>query len=148
MPPPYSVGGGRGCVVPREQSSSSNGQEPRRSGRGLNQVTLVGRLARDPDLQTTGQGVPRAWFVLAVARAGPGTDGERDADFINVVAWRQLASIVGEHLQKGRLIGLTGRLRVDKFEDAGTWRTTVEVVADQIVFLDGPRKAQTAASEA
>lgn len=133
---------GGGSAMPREQDPSPNGQEPRRPGRGLNQVTLVGRLARDPDLRTTTQGVPRAWFVLAVARAGPDHDGEREADFVNVVVWRQLASVVGDHLQKGRLIGLTGRLRVEKFEDAGAWRTTTEVVADQIVFLDGPRKPQ------
>lgn len=135
--------------MPSEQSASPNGQEPRRSERGINQVTLVGRLARDPDLRTTSQGVPRAWFVLAVSRAGPDADAEREADFVNVVAWRQLASVVGEHLQKGRLIGLTGRLRVDRFEDAGTWRTTTEVVADQIVFLDAPRAPKkTAVSEA
>lgn len=134
--------------MPREESASSNGQEPRRSERGINQVTLVGRLARDPDLKTTGQGVARAWFVLAVARAGPDAGGERDADFVSVVAWRQLATVVGEHLQKGRLIGLTGRLRVDKFEDAGTWRTTTEVVADQIVFLDAPRAPKKTAAEA
>ncbi len=60
-----------------------------------------GRLARDPELQSTGEGVPRTWFVLAVPRAYAGKDGDRDADFINVVAWRQLASVVGEHLQKG-----------------------------------------------
>lgn len=124
-----------------EQISPPNGQEPRRQGRGLNQVTLVGRLARDPELRTSTQGVPRAWFVLAVARAVPEKDGERDADFVNIVAWRQLASVVGEHLTKGRLIGLTGRLRVDQFEDnSGAKRSATEVVADQIVFLDAPRK--------
>ncbi|HEY3246668.1 MAG TPA: single-stranded DNA-binding protein [bacterium] len=127
-----------------ERSNSSNGQEQRWQGRGLNQVTLVGRLARDPELRATNQGVPRAWFVLAVARAVPEKDGERDADFVNIVAWRQLASVVGEHLKKGRLIGLTGRLRVDQFEDdSGAKRSATEVVADQIVFLDAPRKEKT-----
>lgn len=131
--------------MPNEHASSPNGQEPRRQNRGLNQVTLVGRLARDPELRTTNQGVPRAWFVLAVARPFPEKDGERDADFINIVAWRQLASVVAEHLRKGRLIGLTGRLRIEQFEDdGGARRTTTEVVADQIVFLDAPRKTQKA----
>lgn len=131
--------------MPNEQTSSPNGQEPRWQNRGLNQVTLVGRLARDPELRTTNQGVPRAWFVLAVGRAVPEKDGERDADFVNIVAWRQLASVVGEHLRKGRLIGLTGRLRVEQFEENGAWRTTTEVVADQIAFLDAPRKPENAA---
>jgi single-strand DNA-binding protein len=134
--------------MPNEQNASPNGQDPRWQSSGLNQVTLVGRLARDPELRTTNQGVPRAWFVLAVSRAVPDKDGERDADFINIVAWRQLASVVGEHLRKGRLVGLTGRLRVDQFEENGTWRTATEVVADQIVFLDAPRKEKAAAPQA
>ncbi len=115
---------------------------PRSGGRGINQVTLVGRLARDPDLKTTGEGVPRAWFVLAVPRAYSGADGDREADFISIVAWRQLASTVAEHLTKGRLVGVAGRLRVSDFEGQdGTHRSTTEVVADQVVFLDGPRKS-------
>ncbi len=115
---------------------------PRAGGRGINQVTLVGRLARDPELRTTGEGVPRAWFVLAVPRAYSGADGDREADFISIVAWRQLASTVGEHLTKGRLVGVAGRLRISDFEGQdGTRRTTTEVVADQVVFLDAPRKS-------
>lgn len=115
--------------------------EGRAGGRGINQVTLVGRLARDPEMRTTGEGVPRTWFVLAVPRGSAGADGDREADFINVVAWRQLASTVAEHLTKGRLVGVTGRLRISNFEGQdGARRTTTEVVADQVVFLDAPRK--------
>ena len=73
---------------------------------------------------------------------GKRRDGEREADFINVVAWRQLAGVVGEHLTKGRLVGVTGRLQVFSQENGdGTWRTTAEVVADQVVFLDARRKS-------
>lgn len=117
-------------------------EENRRAGgRGINQVTLVGRLARDPEVRTTGEGVPRAWFVLAVPRAFAGKDGDRDADFINIVAWRQLASVVGEHLQKGRLVGVTGRLQVNTYEASnGERKTATEVIAEQVVFLDAPRK--------
>lgn len=115
---------------------------PRSGGRGINQVTLVGRLARDPDLRTTGEGVPRAWFVLAVPRGYGGADGDQEADFVSIVAWRQLASTVSEHLQKGRLVGVMGRLRISNFEGQdGARRTTTEVVADHVVFLDGPRKS-------
>lgn len=110
-------------------------------GRGINQVTLVGRLARDPELRSTAEGVPRAWFVLAVARPFTTRDGEREADFISIVAWRQLATVVGEHLSKGRLIGVTGRLQVNLLEDGdGGRRSSAEVVADQIVFLDAPKR--------
>jgi single-strand DNA-binding protein len=110
-------------------------------GRGINTVTLVGRLARDPDLKTTTEGVPRAWFVLAVARPFTTRDGDREADFISIVAWRQLAAVVGEHLSKGRLIGVTGRLQVNLLDDGdGGRRSSAEVVADQIVFLDPPKR--------
>jgi single-strand DNA-binding protein len=116
-------------------------QERGSGGRGINQVTLVGRLARDPDVRTTEGGVTRAWFVLAVARPYVARDGDREADFISVVAWRQLAGIVGEHLSKGRLIGVTGRLQVNLLDDGnGGRRSSAEVVADQIVFLDSPRR--------
>lgn len=110
-------------------------------GRGINQVTLVGRLARDPELRATADGVPRAWFVLAVARPFTTRDGEREADFISIVAWRQLATVVGEHLSKGRLVGVTGRLQVALLDDGdGGRRSSAEVVADQIVFLDAPKR--------
>lgn len=116
-------------------------QERGSGGRGINQVALVGRLARDPDVRTTEGGVARAWFVLAVARPYVARDGEREADFISIVAWRQLASVVGEHLSKGRLIGVTGRLQVNLLDDGnGGRRSSAEVVADQIVFLDPPRR--------
>lgn len=119
----------------------STEESPRGAGgRGINQITLVGRLARDPEVRVTGEGKPRAWFVLAVPRAFAAKDGDREADFINVVAWRQLATVVGEHLQKGRLVGITGRLQISTFEADGTRRSTTEVIADQVVFLDAPKK--------
>ena len=125
-----------------EQGAGSNGS-PRRSGRGINQIALVGRLARDPELRVTGEGTPRAWFVLAVPRTFATKDKERDADFINIVAWRQLATSVGEHLKKGRLVGVTGRLQVSQLETGnGGKRTSTEVIADQVIFLDVPRTAQ------
>lgn len=125
----------------RAAETSTEEQQKGGQGRGLNHITLVGRLARDPDVRVTGEGVPRAWFVLAVPRGFATKDGDRDADFINIVAWRQLANVVGEHLKKGRLVGITGRLRVETFEaDGGTRKSTTEVVADQVVFLDAPKK--------
>ncbi|HXF82278.1 MAG TPA: single-stranded DNA-binding protein [bacterium] len=126
---------------PAREDPGREGASRGGGGRGINQVTLVGRLTRDPELRVTGDGVPRTWFVLAVPRPFTNRDGERDADFVSVVAWRQLATVVAEHLSKGRLAGVTGRLQVQNQEQGdGSWRTTAEVVADQIVFLDGPRK--------
>ncbi len=135
-------------VVTGEVQETEQGTQPRGAGgRGINHITLVGRLARDPDVRTTTEGVARAWFVLAVPRPFAGRDGERDADFISVVAWRQLATTVGEHLTKGRLVGVTGRLRVETFDAGdGSRKSTTEVTADQVVFLDPPRKATQADS--
>lgn len=130
-----------------EQAAAENSKSSRGSGRGINLITLVGRLARDPELRVTGEGTPRTWFVLAVPRAFAGKDGERDADFINIVAWRQLATSVGEHLKKGRLVGVTGRLQVSQLETGnGGKRTSTEVIADQVIFLDAPRKSEPAES--
>lgn len=127
--------------APTAEPQGDDDEKQRTSGRGFNQVTLVGRLARDPEVRTTGEGVPRAWFVLAVPRAFAGKDGDRDADFINVVAWRQLALVVGEHLQKGRLVGVSGRLQVNTYEAGnGERKTATEVIAEQVIFLDAPRK--------
>jgi len=123
------------------QSEAETGAGSRGAGRGVNQVILVGRLARDPELRVTGEGTPRAWFVLAVPRAFAAKDGERDVDFINIVTWRQLATTVGEHLKKGRMVAVTGRLQVSQLETGdGGKRTSTEVVADQVVFLDAPKK--------
>src|SRR2546427_13187142 len=83
----------------------------RAGGRGINQVALVGRLARDPELRTVGDGVPRAWFVVAVPRAYAGQDGDPGGGFINVVARGQLSPGGREHLCEGPVGGITCRRR-------------------------------------
>src|SRR3989304_8288651 len=103
--------GGRGMArQAQQQAVGESEQEQGRGsgGRGINQVTLVGRLARDPEVRTTQEGVARAWFVLAVARSFTARDGDRAAGFISIVAWRQLAGVVGEHLSKGGLMRVRG----------------------------------------
>jgi single-strand DNA-binding protein len=130
-----------GATDGKERNMTEQVGQARGGGRGLNQITLVGRMARDPDLRVTGEGVPRAWFVVAVPRPFASKDGDREADFIPVVAWRQLASAIAEHLTKGRLVGIAGRLQVTNLKSPdGSMRTSTEVVADEVVFLDAPRK--------
>lgn len=126
------------------REGSPSGPAHRTGGRGLNVVSLVGRLARDPDVRTTETGIQRAWFVLAVPRASVGRDGRRDADFIPVIAWRRLASAVADHLRAGRLVGVAGHLRVEQVDADGGRRTAVEVVAEQVVFLDAPPRPSPA----
>jgi len=105
----------------------------------LNQVVLIGRLTRDPTLNYTGQGNPVANFPLAIERNFRNKDGERDVDFIDVVAWNKQAEIVAKHLGKGRLVGVTGRLQIRKNTKGDRTYINPEVVASEVKFLDWPK---------
>lgn len=108
----------------------------------LNRVILIGRLTRDPELRYTQSGIPVVSFSLAVDRPFTNqTTGERETDFIDIVAWRKLAETCANHLGKGRLVGLEGSLRVRSYEATdGQKRKVSEVVAENIHFLDKPRE--------
>lgn len=104
----------------------------------LNNITLMGRLTRDPELRHTPNGVPVASFALAVDRPFK-ESGERQTDFIDVVAWRNTAEFVTKYFTKGQLCALTGRLQIRDWTDKdGNKRRTAEVVADRIYFA-GPK---------
>ncbi len=107
----------------------------------LNRVILIGRLTRDPELRVTSQsGVPMASFSIAVDRPYQSQSGQRETDFIDCVAWRRLAETVAEHMRKGRLIAVEGRLQIRNYETQdGQRRRVAEVVADDVRFLDRPR---------
>jgi len=110
----------------------------------LNQVVLIGRLTRDPDLRyTPGNGTPVANFPLACDRPFTNQQGEREADFINIVTWRKLAENCANYLQKGSLAAVTGRLQIRSYEDSdGVKRKVAEVVADNVRFLDSKKKGE------
>lgn len=106
----------------------------------LNRIVLIGRLTRDPELRYTPSGVAVASFSLAVDRPFSNQQGERETDFIDIVAWRKLAETVSGHLQKGRLVAVQGRLQIRSYETQdGQRRKAAEVVADDVRFLDRPR---------
>lgn len=110
----------------------------------LNQVVLIGRLTRDPELRyTPGNGVAVTTFTLAVDRPFTNQQGERETDFIRIVTWRKLAENCANYLRKGRLVAVAGRLQIRNYEDSqGNRRTVSEVVADQVRFLESPREEQ------
>ena len=110
----------------------------------LNQVVLIGRLTRDPELRyTPGNGVPVATFSLAVDRPFTNQQGERAADFINIVAWRKLAETCANYLKKGSLTAVTGRLQIRSYDDnQGVRRKAAEVVADNVRFLERIRPSE------
>ena len=104
--------------------------------RGINQVILMGRLTRDPDMRTTASGKNVTSFSLAVDRQGQ----DDQAAFFAVTAWEKTGELVNQYLSKGRRCLVQGRLRQDSWEDkdTGKKRSRVEVVAFDVTFLDGP----------
>ncbi len=103
----------------------------------LNKVVLIGRLTRDPEIRYTAANTPVASFTLAVNRNFKNKEGGYDADFINITAWRRLAELISNTLQKGSLIAVTGRIQTSSYEAKdGTRRYTTDVVADEIAFLE------------
>jgi single-strand DNA-binding protein len=100
----------------------------------LNRTILVGRLAADPEVRYTANEIPVARFAIAVEH--PSKDGEKEVDFVNIVAWRGLAKICGEYLKKGKPIAVEGKLHIRKYEKDGEKRSITEVVADNMQMLD------------
>ena len=113
----------------------------------FNKVILIGRLANDPDPKWTPSGIPVTTFRLAVDRpmsAEARQSGqEKQADFIDIVAWRQAAEFASNYLGKGRLVAVEGRLQIRQYvaQDGGN-RRVAEVVVEQLKSLDRPRETQ------
>ncbi|MBR5135402.1 MAG: single-stranded DNA-binding protein [Clostridia bacterium] len=104
----------------------------------MNMVCLLGRLTADPELRHTQSQVAVTSFTIAVDRAyQPKGQEQRQADFINVVAWRQTAEFVSRYFRKGQRLALTGSLQSRRYVDKdGNNRTAYEVVADQVYFAE------------
>ena len=103
----------------------------------INRVILVGRLTKNPEYRQTPNGVSVATFTLAVNRPFTNSQGEREADFINVVVFRRQAENVNNYLSKGSLAGVDGRIQSRNYENKEGQRVFVtEVVADNVQFLE------------
>lgn len=102
----------------------------------MNKVILVGNLSKDPELTTTNGGVSVCRFTVAVQRRFQNSEGERDADFLNVTVWRAQAENCHKFLKKGSKCGIVGRLQTSSYEGQdGQKRYVTEVVADEVEFL-------------
>ncbi len=114
----------------------------------LNQITIMGRLTRDPELRRTGSGIAVTSFTLAVDRDFSPKDGsERETDFIDCVAWRQTGEFVSKYFAKGRMAVVSGRLQIRNWNDKdGNKRRSAEVVADNVYFGDSKREGDAGAS--
>lgn len=103
----------------------------------INNVVLVGRLTRDPELKYTANGTATATFSLAVNRNFTNKSGNREADFINCVIWRKSAETLANYAKKGTLLGVTGRIQTRSYENQQGQRVYVtEVVAENFQLLE------------
>jgi single-strand DNA-binding protein len=111
----------------------------------MNTVCLIGRLTRDPEVRFTQNNTAVANFCLAVDRRFKNQSGEKETDYINCVAWRKTAELVGQYLNKGSQVAVTGSLQMSNFTDKeGQKRTKCEVLVDSVDFLGSKRgSAQT-----
>ena len=106
----------------------------------LNKIIIMGRLTHDPELRRTGSGTAVTSFSLACDRDFKSQSGEKETDFIEVVAWKNTAEFVSKYFSKGRMAVVEGRLQIRDWTDkAGNKRTTAEVVADNVYFADSKR---------
>jgi single-strand DNA-binding protein len=113
----------------------------------LNRVILIGRLVADPELKYTPSGIAVAQFRIAVDRPlsneARQAGQEKQADFIDIVAWRQSAEFASQYLTKGRLVAVEGKLQIREYQTQdGQRRKAAEVVADNLKGLDRPRDAE------
>ena len=114
----------------------------------MNKVVLIGRLTRDPELRYTGSNIPVATFSLAVNRNFSNQNGEREADFINIVVWRKQAENVKNYLTQGSQVAIDGRIQTRSYDDQnGGKRYVTEVVADNVEFLGSKKDGNSKGDE-
>lgn len=113
----------------------------------MNKVVLLGRLTAKPELRYTPQNTAYTRFSVAVNRNFTSADGKREADFINVVAWRKQAETIAKYFDKGNLIALEGRLQTGSYDDKdGNKRYTVDVALDNFEFVESKAGREASAN--
>lgn len=109
----------------------------------LNKIIVMGRLTRDPELRRTGSGTAVTSFTLAVDRDFKDQNGDKETDFIDVVAWRNTAEFVSKYFAKGRMAVVEGRLQIRDWTDKDDGkRRSAEIIAENVYFGDSKREAQ------
>lgn len=113
----------------------------------LNKIILMGRLTRNPELRRTESGTAVCSFSIAVDRDFKSKNGEKETDFIDIVAWRATAEFVSKYFTKGRMAVVEGRLQIRDWTDKeGGKRRSAEVIADNVYFGDSKPKEDGASS--
>ena len=113
--------------------------------KSLNKAQLIGNLGKDPELKYTSAGVAVATFSIATSDSWKDQEGnvQERTEWHNIVAWRKLAEICGEWLKKGKRVYIEGRLQTRNYEKDGVKRYITEIVADQLIMLDGGGQRST-----
>lgn len=101
----------------------------------MNKCFLVGNLTRDPELSTIPNGTAVCKFSIAVNRRFANAEGNRDTDFFNIAAWRQLGENCSKYLKKGSKVGVVGQIQIRNYEQDGIKKFFTEIVADEVEFL-------------
>ena len=101
----------------------------------MNKVLLIGNLTREPELSSTASGVAMCRIGIAVNRNYTNSEGNRETDFFNITAWRNLAERCGKYLHKGSKVGIVSNLQMRSYEVNGEKRNTIDIIADDIEFL-------------
>lgn len=115
----------------------------------MNHIVIIGRLTKDPELRYTPNGVAVGSFTVAVDRPFNSAKGDREADFIPVVVWQKLAENCANHLKKGGLVAVEGRLQIRSYDTQdGQKRRVAEIVASEVKFLDYGKKGEKSADKA
>ena len=117
----------------------------------MNKVILIGRLARDPEMRTTGSGVTMTRFTVAVSRpVNPqNANGQPQADFISCIAWRRQAENIAKYCSKGSQVAVEGRIQTGSYDGQdGQKRYTTDIVADNVTFLGTRGNADNSSYEA
>lgn len=114
----------------------------------INRAVLLGRLTKDPELRYTSNGIAVVTFTLAIDRRSTNQQGERETDFIPIVAWRQLGELCANYLKKGQQAAVEGRIQVRNYENKEGRRVYItEIVADNVQFLGGGSGGQASRNE-
>lgn len=114
----------------------------------FNRIVLVGRLTAKPELRTTQSGIAVTTFTIAVERRYKNANGEKEADFIDIVTWRGIAENCAKYLDKGSAVVISGSLQIRNYEDKnGNKRKAAEVVADEVRFITPAKNKQDKADK-
>ena len=111
----------------------------------MNKAILIGNLTRDPEMKNTASGISACTFTLAINRRYANQQGKKEADYINVVAWRQLAELCARYLERGSKAAVVGTIQTRSYDaQDGSKRYVTEVVADEVEFLTAKASANNA----